>query len=162
AAPAQAAPAQAAPASSAPPAAPSEKPPASLRSSLRIGDLTIDEVEALSDLPPEIQVQLCREAVLTELGVEEETAGFGVALVISGSAAVCPAVADTAAAHVSRPVLVSAIATFDDVTSVRIVATEPTRIATWPRATFETLLRDCPWVLDDLRDHGNRFAALAG
>lgn len=127
-----------------------------------VGELALEKIDAFADLPVDIQRSLGSSAKLVELQLEEEVSVQGLAVLVSGGAAVCAAIADDVAAQIREKVLVSAFASIGDATKIRIVATEPTRVATWERATVEEALKSCPWVLDELVTVGERYAARAG
>jgi hypothetical protein len=127
-----------------------------------VGGLSLEQVEILSDLSGEIQKLLCDDAAVVELNIEEEVAVTGAAIVLSGSAAVCPTVADAAASHLGQAALVPGLSSLQDPTRIRIVATSPATIASWDRLQLESALKSCPWVLEDLQRLGDRLSALAG
>jgi hypothetical protein len=122
----------------------------------------LDRVEGFGDLPSEVQVELAKSAKIVELAVDEEVSGFGVALLLSGSAVVCPTIADAAALALDEAALAPALTAHPDGSSIRVVATMPSRVATWDKAVIESCLRSCPWVLEDLVARGDRVAALTG
>ncbi|NUP13976.1 MAG: hypothetical protein HOW73_48700 [Polyangiaceae bacterium] len=138
-------------------------PSVSPKSEARAADeLGLDRIEAFADLPDELQRSLSEAARIVELKLEDEVPVTGAAMILAGSAAVCAAVADGAAAQVTQPTLVPALSSTDDATKIRLVATDTTRVATWERSTLEEILKSCPWVLDELVTLGDRYAALAG
>jgi hypothetical protein len=155
-------------ASPAPPRAPTAPPATRPRASTippaqrSVGGLSLEQVEIFSDLSGEIQKLLCDGANVVELGIEEEVAVLGAAIVLSGAGAVCPTVADAAASHLAEAALVPGLSSLAEPTRIRIVATAPARIASWDRAQLETALKACPWVLEDLQRLGDRLSALAG
>jgi len=127
-----------------------------------LAGLSLEQVEIFSDLSGEIQKLLCDDAAVVELNIEEEVAVTGAAIVLSGSAAVCPTVADAVASHLSQAALVPGLSSLQDPTRIRIVATAPATIASWDRLQLESALKSCPWVLEDLQRLGDRLSALAG
>lgn len=122
----------------------------------------LDRVDGFGDLPAEVQVALAKSASIVELGVDEEVSGFGIALLLSGAAVVCPTIADAAAVALDEAQLAPAITAHPDGSSIRVVATAPARVATWDKPVIEACLKSCPWVLDDLLARGDRVAALTG
>lgn len=120
-------------------------------------------VPGLEDLPEEAQAELARRAEVQTLGPDEEIGGFGLALVLEGSVAVMPTVADVAAAEVGPGQPVFAQGHLEDGVAVRVVAgPSGARVAVWPRTDLDAAVTDCPWVADELKTVGDRFQALAG
>ncbi len=147
----------------APAKAPSSPAPPSVPVELRsISGLALDKVDAFVDLPHAPQRLLSTTAHFYDLEIEEEVPVGGAVVVITGGAAVCAAVSDSAGAQVGIGKLVPGLVSLEDATRIRVVATEPTRVATWDRAALQDALKACPWVLDELRSTSDRFSALAG
>src|SRR5690606_5554986 len=101
------------------PATASAPPPSS---TIVLGGLPVERAESLSDLPPAVQSALADSAEIVELGPDEEIADFGVALVLSGSIAVCATVVDAAAGRFGVGALVAARGAFENVVAIRAVA----------------------------------------
>jgi hypothetical protein len=160
AAPAAAAPIAAAPAAAAP--APAAKAPTVPPASRQVGGLPLERIDAFADLPHGVQAQLAAAATISELGVDEEVSGFGAALLLSGAAAVCATIADVAALALREAEIAPAMTSHPDGAAIRVVATEPSRVAVWDRGVLDRALKSCPWVLDDLVSRGDRIAAIAG
>jgi hypothetical protein len=152
-----------APAPPAPPAgATKSKPPTHPPAARQIGDLPLERVDAFADLPQGVQAKLAAAAVVSELGVDEEVSGFGAALLLSGAAAVCATVADVAAVSLAEAAIAPAMTSHPDGAAIRVVATAPSKVAVWDKATLEDALVSCPWVMEDLLARGDRIAAMAG
>lgn len=109
-----------------------------------------------------MQRLLSDKAQLTQLQLEEEVPVQGAVLLLSGSAVICPTIADAAAHHLGGLVLVPSLTTRTDSTRIRVVATDACSLASWDRATLEEALKSCPWVLEELTQRSDRYAALAG
>jgi hypothetical protein len=123
----------------------------------------------LSDLPPEQQAALASTARVEQLGQEEEASGFGIALILSGQAAVCAAVNDALASRALGGTIIPNLSSLDasgaagEMVRLRVVSQVPaTRVALWSRETVESVLRSCPWVHAELIEHGDRLKARAG
>ena len=128
-----------------------------------VGGLALDTVDALADLPHEIQASLAASAKVEALRADEEVAGFGAALVLEGEGLVCATITDAPAHRAPAPALIAARGTLADGLAIRIVAgAAGARVAVWDQAFFDQALRSCPWVLDDLREGADRLQALAG
>lgn len=146
----------------------SEPPPAPTRTSTvppaarSIGSVRLDQIELFADLSGETHKQLVASAEISALGLEEEVAVSGAALVLEGSAAVCATIADAAAAQIGPGALVPGLGSLPEPTRIRVVATGPCSIASWDRNALEEILKSSPWVIEELQKSGDRFAALAG
>lgn len=162
---AAAAPPEVEPASSAEAAAPAQIPagPRTLPPEQRsIDGVVLGSVEALSDLPDGVQVELVRSASRSSLGFEEEVSCEGLVLLIEGEAVISVKVSDVAAMRVVAPALVSCWSAAPDAPALKLTALRETRIASWSRERVAELLGACPWVLEELERRGDRLAALAG
>lgn len=143
-------------------AGPISRPPDSVPT-LGIEGILLSSVPGLQDLPEEAQIQLARKTAIHELGADEEIGGFGLALVLSGSVAVMPTVADVAAAEVERGEPVFSQGHLAEGLTVRVVAGRGgARVASWSPAEYEAAISGCPWVGDELKSIGDRFQTLAG
>jgi hypothetical protein len=126
-----------------------------------LGNLSLGRVHAFADLPREVQNKIVASATRANLALEEETSGFGAALILSGSAATCAMVADVVAVPAAQGDLVPSI-TSGEPSEIRLVALEQSEIALWSIEALEDVLRDCPWVRDELELLGDRVAAMVG
>jgi hypothetical protein len=121
------------------------------------------QARGLEDIPEETQVDLVRRARVEALGIEEEVSAFGLALVLSGRVAVMPTIAESPCAYATAGEPVFAQGNLEDGVALRVVATEDgTEVAVWQAEDFESVLRSCPWVADELRAVADRYQALAG
>ncbi|MEO7034571.1 MAG: hypothetical protein ABI548_11740 [Polyangiaceae bacterium] len=129
----------------------------------RVGDLLLGEVRGLEDLPPESQALLAREAHIALLNNEEEISSFGLALVLKGAVNIMPAIADLSCARATKGDIVWGQGNLEDGVVLRLVAAEDaSQVAVWDAALIKGAIRDCPWVIDDLKALADRFQALAG
>jgi hypothetical protein len=128
-----------------------------------IGDLLLGEVRGLEDLPPESQALLAREAHIAILKKEEELSSFGLALVLKGAIHIMPAIADLSCARAIKGDIVWGQGNLEEGVVLRLVAAEDaSQVATWDAALIKGAIRDCPWVIDELKALADRYQALAG
>jgi CRP-like cAMP-binding protein len=128
-----------------------------------VADVLLGEVHGLEDVPPEGQEILAREARIERLGADEEISSFGLALVVRGGVKVMPAIADLACAHAAKGEIVWSEGNLEDGVALRLVAGEDaTEVAVWDAELLKGIVRDYPWVVEDLRALADRFQALAG
>ena len=138
-----------------PPPAPEEDP--------HVADVLLGEVHGLEDVPPEGQAILAHEARIERLGTDEEISSFGLALVVRGGVKVMPAIADLACARATKGEIVWSEGNLEDGVALRLVASEDaTEVAVWEADLLKGIVRDYPWVVEDLRALADRFQALAG
>ncbi|MEO8902781.1 MAG: hypothetical protein ABI488_12150 [Polyangiaceae bacterium] len=129
----------------------------------RVGDLLLGEVGGLEDLPPQSQALLAREARIALLNNEEELGSFGLALVLKGAVNIMPAIADLSCARAKKGDIVWGQGNLEDGVVLRLVAAEDaSQVAVWDATLIKGAIRDCPWVIDDLKALADRFQALAG
>jgi len=129
----------------------------------RVADVLLGEVRGLEDVPPEGQTILAREARIERLQEDEEISSFGLALVVRGSVKVMPAIADLACARVTKGDIVWSEGNLSDGVALRLVAGEDaTEVAVWDAELLKNIVRDYPWVVEDLKSLADRFQALAG
>jgi len=137
------------------PPAPEEDP--------HVADVLLGEVHGLEDVPPEGQAILAHEARIERLGTDEEISSFGLALVLRGGVKVMPAIADLACARAAKGEIVWSEGNLEDGVALRLVASEDaTEVAVWEAELLKGIVRDYPWVVEDLRALADRFQALAG
>ncbi|WP_437811388.1 hypothetical protein [Sorangium sp. So ce1078] len=123
----------------------------------------LEQIETFADLPEEMHDELALAAHVEDLAPDEELAVYGVALVLSGSAAVCANIVDTPAERAAIRTLVPSRGTLEEGIPLRVVAgAGGARVAIWNQATIDNALRTCPWVVDELRTVADRIQALAG
>jgi hypothetical protein len=128
-----------------------------------VGGILLGNVAGLQDLPDEAQGLLARRARIHTLAADEEVGGFGLALVLEGSVAVMPTIADVAAAEVDRGEPVFSQGHLEEAVPMRVVAGRAgASVAAWSPEDFEAAIAGCPWVGDELKSVGDRFQALAG
>lgn len=144
---------------------PAKAPPAPepAKAAPKLGDVSLDEVSGLGDLPVDAQEELVRAARIEALGPDEEVSGFGVGVLIEGEAVVCATIVDAPACKVIRGALVPSRGSLGEAVSIRVVAgPRGAKVAVWDQALIEGTLRACPWVLDELGAEADRIQARAG
>jgi hypothetical protein len=146
------------------PSVPAEAPaPAPPDEDPHVADVLLGEVRGLEDVPPEGQAILAREARIERLGVDEEIGSFGLALVVRGAVKVMPAIADLACARAAKGDIVWSEGNLEEGVALRLVAAEDgTEVAVWDAELLKSIVRDYPWVVEDLKSLADRFQALAG
>jgi len=128
-----------------------------------VADVLLGEVRGLEDVPPEGHAILARDARIERLSADEEISSFGLALVVRGSVKVMPAIADLACARAAKGDIVWSEGNLEDGVVLRLVAAEDaTEVAIWDADLLKNIVRDYPWVVEDLRTLADRFQALAG
>jgi hypothetical protein len=124
--------------------------------------LRLGEIEALGELRAAQRERLLGTALLKSLTAEEEVKVSGLVLVLEGKATVQPTVADIPAATLEAGAFVYGQPSISDAPSLRLVATESTRVAIWDRPVIEDALWDAPEAVDRLKRASDRPHALAG
>jgi hypothetical protein len=128
-----------------------------------VADVLLGEVRGLEDVPPDGQAILAREAHIERLGVDEEIGSFGLALVVRGAVKVMPTIADLACARAAKGDIVWSQGNLEEGVALRLVAAEDgTEVAVWDAELLKGIVRDYPWVVEDLKSLADRFQALAG
>jgi hypothetical protein len=142
---------------------PASIPPPAAPAARALDSAFLASVRGLEDLPEEAHAELVARAARRRLELDEEVGAFAVAVVLSGSVSVLPAVSDLACARVGSGEVVFTQGTLEAAVALRIVATAPgTEVAVWEQAALDAAVADCPWVADDLATIADRFQALAG
>lgn len=125
--------------------------------------LPLEEVDTFADLPSEVLAQLARAARVEVLEPDDELGIHGVSLVLSGDGAVCAAVADTPARIAAKFAVIPARGSLQEGVAMRLVVGPlGATVASWDQPTFEAILRDCPWALDELSALSDQLQILAG
>ena len=128
-----------------------------------VADVLLGEVRGLEDVPPEGQAILARDARIERLDADEEIGSFGLALVLKGVVKIMPTIADLACARAGKGDIVWSEGNLDDGIALRLVAAEDgTEVAVWNAELLKAIVRDYPWVVEDLKTLADRFQALAG
>jgi hypothetical protein len=127
-----------------------------------VDGLAFESVEALADLPEEAQAELASAGKLLSLTTGQQTVlAEGAALITHGSVHVTLTFSDVSAARVGAGAVVAARGSIES-GPLRLIADAPdTRVVTWSEAQLTQAMRDCPWVVDDLRLLADRFQAHA-
>jgi len=123
----------------------------------------LSTVEALADLPEDAREAFARAAAVQQLGLQDEVAGFALALVLEGFVDLSATIADAPAVRLKAGEVLRSRGTIEHVTPIRLVAaSDSARVATWNEHDVEEAFRTCPWVEDELRAAGDRFQAEVG
>jgi hypothetical protein len=124
-------------------------------------DLT--SVDTLSDLPDDARGAFAKAATVHELALDEEIAGFALALVLEGGVDVSATIVDAPALRLVAGSVLRARGTIDHAAPLRLLGAEArSRVATWDERDVSEAFRTCPWVEDELRAAGDRYQALVG
>lgn len=143
------------PPSSPPPASEEGQPPS-------VDGLEFESVEALADLPEEAQAALATTGQLLTLASGQEVVlREGAALITRGTVHVTLTYSDVSAARVGAGAVVAARGSVE-AGPLRLIADAPqTHVVTWTEDKLKQAMRDCPWVVDELRLLADRFQAHA-
>jgi CRP-like cAMP-binding protein len=127
-----------------------------------IDGLAFESVEALADLPEEAQADLarCGQMVTLEQG-EELLLTEGAAVITQGHVHVTLPFSDVSAARVGAGAVVAARGSIEAGPLRLIADAERTHLVRWSDAQLSQSMRDCPWVVDDLRQLADRLQAHA-
>ena len=127
-----------------------------------VDGVDLEGVETLGDLPEEAQAELASKARLVVLGTRQEFAlPEGVVLITRGTAHVTLPHSDVSAGRVGQGALVAARGSVESGPLRLIADSAPTHVVTWSEADLTHAMRDCPWVVDDLRLLADRYQAHA-
>jgi hypothetical protein len=127
-----------------------------------VDGLAFESVEALADLPEEAQAELAASGKLSVLTTGQELVlAEGGALVTRGSVHVTLTFSDVSAARVSVGAVIAARGSIESGPLRLIADAAQTHVVTWTDAQLTQAMRDCPWVVDDLRLLADRFQAHA-
>jgi hypothetical protein len=127
-----------------------------------VDGLAFESVEALADLPEEAQSELaeCAQRVTLNMG-EAYVLEEGAALITRGTAHVTLTFSDVSAARVGVGAVIAARGSIESGPLRLIADAAQTHVVTWTEAQLAGAMRDCPWVVDDLRVLADRFQAHA-
>jgi hypothetical protein len=143
------------PIASPPPASEEGQPPS-------VDGLEFESVEALADLPEEAQAALAATGQLITLNSGQELVlREGAALITRGSVHVTLTYSDVSAARVGAGAVVAARGSVEAGPLRLIADSAQTHVVTWTEEKMTQAMRDCPWVVDDLRLLADRFQAHA-
>jgi hypothetical protein len=127
-----------------------------------VDGLSFESVEALADLPEEAQAELSKSGQLLTLSSGQHVVlRDGAALVTRGSVHVTLLHSDVSAARVGAGAVVAARGSIEAGPLRLIADSAQTHIVSWTDEKMTSAMRDCPWVVDDLRLLADRFQAHA-
>jgi hypothetical protein len=127
-----------------------------------VDGLDFESVEALADLPEEAQAELASSGeLLTLTSGQEVVLREGAALITRGSVHVTLTYSDVSAARVGAGAVVAARGSIEAGPLRLIADSAQTHIVIWTEDKMTAAMRDCPWVVDDLRLLADRFQAHA-
>jgi hypothetical protein len=127
-----------------------------------VDGLDFESVEALADLPEEAQAELASSGqLLTLTSGQEVVLREGAALITRGSVHVTLTYSDVSAARVGSGAVVAARGSVEAGPLRLIADSAQTHIVIWTEDKMTAAMRDCPWVVDDLRLLADRFQAHA-
>jgi hypothetical protein len=144
-----------APVVSPPPASQEGQPPS-------IDGLEFESVEALADLPEEAQAALAATGQLLTLNSGQDLVlREGAALITRGTVHVTLTYSDVSAARIGAGAVVAARGSVEAGPLRLIADSAQTHVVVWTEEKMTQAMRDCPWVVDDLRLLADRFQAHA-
>ncbi len=127
-----------------------------------VDGLDFESVEALADLPEEAQAELAASGqLLTLTSGQEVVLREGAALITRGTVHVTLTYSDVSAARVGAGAVVAARGSVESGPLRLIADSAQTHVVTWTEDKMTQAMRDCPWVVDDLRLLADRFQAHA-
>jgi hypothetical protein len=127
-----------------------------------VDGLDFESVEALADLPEEAQAELASSGqLLTLTSGQEVVLSEGAALITRGTVHVTLTYSDVSAARVGAGAVVAARGSVEAGPLRLIADSAQTHIVIWTEDKMTSAMRDCPWVVDDLRLLADRFQAHA-
>ena len=144
-----------APVASPPPLSEEGQPPS-------VDGLEFESVEALADLPEEAQSALAATGQLHTLNSGQDLVlREGAALITRGTVHVTLTYSDVSAARIGAGAVVAARGSIEAGPLRLIADSAQTHVVTWTEEKMTQAMRDCPWVVDDLRLLADRFQAHA-
>jgi hypothetical protein len=127
-----------------------------------VDGLDFESVEALADLPEEAQAELAASGQLVTLTSGQEIVlREGAALITRGTVHVTLTYSDVSAARIGAGAVVAARGSVEAGPLRLIADSAQTHVVTWTEEKMTQAMRDCPWVVDDLRLLADRFQAHA-
>jgi hypothetical protein len=126
-------------------------------------NISLDSVAVFDDLPDEKKSELTMTATVSHLGRDDELAGFGLALVVRGQAAIMAAISDDPTMLVDANSVVCLQTDNKEALSMRLVSTQAdTLVVSWTSDVIDSALSACPWVMDELMGKALRLQTIAG
>jgi hypothetical protein len=127
-----------------------------------VDGLEFESVEALADLPEEAQAALAATGQLLTLNSGQELVlREGAALITRGTVHVTLTYSDVSAARIGAGAVVAARGSVEAGPLRLIADSAQTHVVVWTEEKMTQAMRDCPWVVDDLRLLADRFQAHA-
>jgi hypothetical protein len=127
-----------------------------------VDGLAFESVETLADLPEEAQLELAGRGRLVALTSSEEfVLREGAALITRGQVHVTLPFSDVSGERVGSGAVVAARGSIEAGPLRLIADAERTHLVTWSDEHLSQAMRDCPWVVDDLRQLADRLVAHA-
>jgi hypothetical protein len=127
-----------------------------------VDGLDFENVEALADLPEDAQAALAASGNLLVLTSGQEVVlSDGAALITRGTVHVTLTHSNVSAARIGAGAVVAARGSVEAGPLRLIADSAQTHVITWTEAKMTAAMRDCPWVVDDLRLLADRFQAHA-
>jgi CRP-like cAMP-binding protein len=127
-----------------------------------VDGLAFESVEALADLPEEAQAELAASGQMLTLEQGEELLlTEGVALLTRGHVHVTLPFSDVSAGRVGPGAVVAARGSIEAGPLRLIADAERAHLVRWSDAQLAQSMRDCTWVVDDLRQLADRLQAHA-
>lgn len=127
-----------------------------------VDGLAFESVETLADLPEEAQLELAGRGRLVALTSSEEfVLREGAALITRGQVHVTLPFSDVSGERIGSGAVVAARGSLEAGPLRLIADAERTHLVTWSDEHLSQAMRDCPWVVDDLRQLADRLVAHA-
>ncbi len=119
--------------------------------------------DAFADMPEDELAALEDHAEVQHLARDEESSGFGLALVVDGEVNVAAIVSDIVATRLGPGSVLRNRGTVRGAVDVRLIgASEEAVVATWSEAVIQDALAALPWVEEELCNRADRVHALVG
>jgi|GEM_PF-829033 len=119
--------------------------------------------DAFADMPEDELAALEDHAEVQHLARDEESSGFGLALVVDGEVNVAAIVSDIVATRLGPGSVLRNRGTVRGAVDVRLIgASDKAVVATWSEAVIQDALAALPWVEEELCNRADRVHALVG
>jgi len=125
--------------------------------------VTLGGYDAFADMPEDELTALEDHAEVQRLAKDEESSGFGLALVVEGEVNVAAMVSDVIATRLGPGSVLRNRGTVRGAVDVRLIgASGDAVVATWSEAVIQDALAALPWVEEELCNRADRVHALVG